>query len=126
MAQPAVGNTSSEKKAFNAAVEFASPSASSLSADGGLINASGHRQQLERNFGLMSVIAYAITAGNTWIALGGTIVSSLTYSAVFTTFYLSSETRGLTVKRDRRLQYTMVGDNARHWNSLAKHHPNAV
>ncbi|KAL8970102.1 MAG: hypothetical protein Q9197_003993 [Variospora fuerteventurae] len=70
MAQPTVGNTSSEKKAFDAAVEYASPPASSLSADGGLINASGHRQQLERNFGLMSVIAYAITAGNTWISLG--------------------------------------------------------
>ncbi|KAI4286704.1 MAG: hypothetical protein L6R35_004043 [Caloplaca aegaea] len=87
MAQPAVGNTSSEKKAFNAAVEFASPSASSLSADGGLINASGHRQQLERNFGLMSVIAYAITAGNTWIALGGTIIVGAQTVSMYAAFH---------------------------------------
>ncbi|KAI4152153.1 MAG: hypothetical protein LQ341_000766 [Variospora aurantia] len=87
MAQPAVANTSSEEKAFNAAVEYASPSASSLSADGGLINASGHRQQLERNFGLMSVIAYAITAGNTWIALGGTIIVGAQTVSMYAAFH---------------------------------------
>lgn len=78
MEQPAVDNTSSEKQATaDAAVASSSPSAGSLTADDGLINASGHRQQLERNFGLMSIIAYAITAGNTWVSLGGTLVSLL-------------------------------------------------
>ena len=42
--------------------------------DDGLINASGHRQELERNFSLVSMCSYAITAGNTWVSLGGSIV----------------------------------------------------
>ncbi|KAL9099086.1 MAG: hypothetical protein Q9163_005365 [Psora crenata] len=42
--------------------------------DEGLINASGHRQQLDRNFNLLSICGFAITAGNTWVALGGSIV----------------------------------------------------
>lgn len=36
------------------------------------INASGHRQELDRNFNLLSICALAITSGNTWVALGGT------------------------------------------------------
>lgn len=41
------------------------------------INASGHRQQLQRNFGLLSICGVAITTGNTWVALGGSIVNHL-------------------------------------------------
>ena len=46
----------------------------SATDDGSLINASGHKQQLDRNFNLISICSYAITAGNTWVSLGGTIV----------------------------------------------------
>ena len=42
-----------------------------------IINASGHRQELERNFGLFSICSMAITTGNTWVALGGTIVVAI-------------------------------------------------
>jgi hypothetical protein len=45
--------------------------------DGELINASGHRQELERNFSLISICAVAVTTGNTWIAQGGSIVTAL-------------------------------------------------
>lgn len=38
------------------------------------INASGHRQELDRNFSLLSICGLAITSGNTWIAIGGSIV----------------------------------------------------
>ena len=38
-------------------------------------NASGHVQELDRNFGLWSICGLAITSGNVWISLGGTIVS---------------------------------------------------
>jgi hypothetical protein len=41
---------------------------------GGLINASGHRQELDRNFRLINICGLGITTGNTWIALGGSIV----------------------------------------------------
>lgn len=38
------------------------------------INASGHVQELDRNFSLWSICGLAITSGNTWIALGGSVV----------------------------------------------------
>lgn len=38
------------------------------------INASGHVQELERNFSLWSAASVGICTGNTWVALGGTIV----------------------------------------------------
>lgn len=88
MAQAAVGNLSSEKE------PSLSPSTRSITADDGLINASGYRQELERNFRLTSIIAFAITAGNTWVPLGGAIVSPLPFLAVFTHFLPSSKMYG--------------------------------
>lgn len=41
----------------------------------GLINASGHRQELDRNFHFINICGLGLTAGNTWIAIGGSIVS---------------------------------------------------
>ena len=46
-------------------------------AEDGEINASGHRQELLRNFNLLSICSVAITTGNTWVAIGGTIVNYL-------------------------------------------------
>ncbi|KAL8653414.1 MAG: hypothetical protein Q9210_002109 [Variospora velana] len=37
------------------------------------VNVSGHKQELQRNFGLLSLIGLGITAGNVWITLGGAI-----------------------------------------------------
>lgn len=42
-----------------------------------LVNASGHQQELERNFSLLSICAVAVTTGNTWIAQGGSLVTAL-------------------------------------------------
>jgi hypothetical protein len=39
-----------------------------------LINASGHKQELERNFSLINLCGVAITTGNTWTAIGGSVV----------------------------------------------------
>jgi choline transport protein len=41
---------------------------------GEVINASGHKQELKRQFGLLSICAVGITTGNVWTALGGAIV----------------------------------------------------
>lgn len=38
------------------------------------VNVSGHKQELQRNFGLLSLCGLGITSGNVWIALGGAIV----------------------------------------------------
>ncbi|KAJ5259303.1 hypothetical protein N7478_012284 [Penicillium angulare] len=44
---------------------------------GEVINASGHRQEVDRNFSLISLCAIAVTTGNTWIAQGGSVVTAL-------------------------------------------------
>ncbi|KZF19445.1 choline transport protein [Xylona heveae TC161] len=41
------------------------------------VNASGHEQELDRQFGLVSIISAGIVTGNTWTALGGAIVVAL-------------------------------------------------
>ena len=48
--------------------------ADSPTPDLDLVNASGHHQELERGFGLWHVIGLNISAGNDWIALGGSLV----------------------------------------------------
>jgi hypothetical protein len=50
--------------------------------EAGLINASGHRQELDRNFGLINICGLGITSGNTWIALGGSIVCLVSTTAM--------------------------------------------
>lgn len=55
--------------------------------DGELVNASGHRQEVERNFGLISICAVAVTTGNTWIAQGGSVVVALSNGGLAGTIY---------------------------------------
>ncbi|KAL9608625.1 MAG: hypothetical protein Q9204_009221 [Flavoplaca sp. TL-2023a] len=57
-----------DKEAVSTATASATPT-----DDATFINASGHREQLDRNFGIVSIICYATTAGNCWVSLGGTI-----------------------------------------------------
>ena len=42
-----------------------------------ILNASGHVQELDRNFSLLSLASVGINTGNTWAALGGSIVISI-------------------------------------------------
>ncbi|OAL47227.1 amino acid transporter [Pyrenochaeta sp. DS3sAY3a] len=46
-------------------------------AVGEVLNASGHKQELERQFSLLSICSIGITTGNVWAALGGSIVIAL-------------------------------------------------
>ncbi len=41
------------------------------------VNESGHVQELERQFSLFSICSVAIVTGNTWAALGGSIVVAI-------------------------------------------------
>ena len=34
------------------------------------INASGHRDQLDRNYGILSICGMALTVDNAWVAIG--------------------------------------------------------
>lgn len=45
---------------------------------GHVINASGHVQELDRNFGFLSICSVGIVTGNAWCAIGGSIVRSST------------------------------------------------
>ncbi|KAF2676993.1 amino acid transporter [Lentithecium fluviatile CBS 122367] len=44
---------------------------------GEVLNASGHKQELERQFSLLSICSIGITTGNQWAALGGSIAIAL-------------------------------------------------
>lgn len=41
------------------------------------VNASGHRDQLKRQYGLLSICGLALTIDNAWVALGGSIAVSI-------------------------------------------------
>ena len=44
---------------------------------GEIVNASGHRDQLQRQYGLLSICGLALTIDNAWVALGGSIAVSI-------------------------------------------------
>lgn len=44
---------------------------------GELINASGHIQEVDRDFGLLSLTGFGLVNGNVWPALGGTILLAI-------------------------------------------------
>ena len=49
-----------------------------------IVNAGGHKQELDLNFSLLSISAAGIVNGNTWAVLGGSIVGlSLGMKAYF-------------------------------------------
>lgn len=51
--------------------------ASLMTAEGEIINASGHRDQLARQYGLLSICGLALTVDNAWVALGGSLTISI-------------------------------------------------
>lgn len=46
---------------------------SKVSKDGTIVNASGHRDQLQRQYGLWSICGLALTINSAWIAFGGSL-----------------------------------------------------
>lgn len=62
------------------------------------VNASGHAQELERQFGLLSVSAIGIVTGCSWALMGGTIVGpspniflhAEVHGRILTTWYLGN------------------------------------
>jgi hypothetical protein len=45
--------------------------------DGMPLNASGHRDQLKRQYGLLGLCGLALNIDNAWIALGGSVTISI-------------------------------------------------
>ena len=50
---------------------------STVGAQGEVINASGHKDQLQRHYGLLATCGLALTIDNAWVALGGSIAVSI-------------------------------------------------
>lgn len=48
-----------------------------VSKTGEIINASGHRDQLQRQYGLLSICGLALNIDNAWIAFGGSLSVSI-------------------------------------------------
>lgn len=44
-----------------------------VSKEGTIVNASGHRDQLQRQYGLWSICGLALTIDNAWVAFGGSL-----------------------------------------------------
>ena len=45
--------------------------------EGQIVNASGHRDQLHRQYGLLSICGLALTVDNAWVALGTSLAVSI-------------------------------------------------
>lgn len=58
--------------------------------DGTVINASGYKDQLKRQYGLLGLAGIALTVDNAWIALGSSISVSIGMSISTVIFYLLS------------------------------------
>ena len=48
-----------------------------VSIEQAVINPSGHRQELSRTFSLLSLCGLAISSGNDWIAVGGSLTVAI-------------------------------------------------
>jgi len=48
-----------------------------VTKEGDVVNASGHRDQLQRHYGLLSICGLALTIDNAWVALGGSLTVSI-------------------------------------------------
>lgn len=60
----------------SAEAELGSETSAAVLQEGDIIvNASGHKQELERIFNPWALYGYSVTTGNMWITLGGSIVS---------------------------------------------------
>lgn len=57
--------------------EPTAPACSSSDVPEALINPSGHEQELERNFSILTLGGMAITTGNAWAAMGGSLVVTI-------------------------------------------------
>ena len=68
-----------EKDAINAANDSASSDHQPAIPveKGELINASGHIQQLDRNFNLLTLAGVGLVVGNVWPAVGGSILVAI-------------------------------------------------
>ena len=64
-----------------------------VSRVGEIVNASGHKDQLHRQYGLLSICSLALTIDNAWVALGGSIAVSMGMRSTSATCGITKLTR---------------------------------
>ena len=57
--------------------EFGPGEAVAITLDGEIVNASGHRDQLQRGYGLLSICGLALSVDNAWVALGTSLAIAI-------------------------------------------------
>ena len=48
-----------------------------ITMNGEIVNASGHRDQLQRQYGILSICGMALTVDNAWVAFGTSLSISI-------------------------------------------------
>ncbi|OQO08408.1 hypothetical protein B0A48_06278 [Cryoendolithus antarcticus] len=79
MADLASRSSSDDKKHLDekAGGDFDHRKTAVVSQDGEIINASGHADQLQRHYGLLSICGLALNIDNAWVAFGGSLSISV-------------------------------------------------
>ncbi len=57
-----------------------------ITDSGEIVNASGHKDQLRRQYGLLSICGLALTVDNAWVAAGSSIVVAISESTAGASF----------------------------------------
>ena len=55
-----------------------------ITLNGEIVNASGHRDQLQRGYGLLSICGLALSVDNAWVALGTSLTIAICMAYVRT------------------------------------------
>lgn len=91
-------STTEEKRAYEEPTipeletEKTQNSASLVTRDGLQTNASGHPDQLQRHYGLVSICGLALTIDNAWVAFGGSLTVSIRSYSLTTTSHIQHST----------------------------------
>lgn len=71
------GDTEGERKVSSSLRDLAIADDVVISLDGQIVNASGHADQLQRQYGFLSILGLALTVDNAWVALGTSLAVSI-------------------------------------------------
>jgi choline transport protein len=77
MSRPPSAENTLSRSSSEKGIEKSVPTSSEPGSRSIEINETGHVQELERNFSLFSICSVGIVTGNTWAALGGSIVVAI-------------------------------------------------
>jgi choline transport protein len=72
-----MSDSPTEKKVLEPENDIGIGENAAITLDGHVVNASGHRDQLTRQYGLLSICGLALNVDNAWVALGTSLAVSI-------------------------------------------------